>query len=1103
MERVVEEPRGTATCPSCGAASPDGFRFCGSCGARLSASVIERAGETRRTVTILFTDVTGSTGLGERLDPESMRRMLGRVFATARDLIERHGGTVEKFIGDAVMAVFGVPTIHEDDALRAVRAASDLGHALERINSEMLRDHGVRLALRTGINTGEVVAGDPAAGNSFVTGDAVNVAARLEQAAAPGEILLGEATYRLVRDAVDVEGPIELDLKGKLVSVPAYRLRGIVLDAPARPRRRDAPLVGRVRELRLLAHAFERVVSDRASQLFTVLGTAGVGKSRLVAAFLEQEAGGATVLSGHCLPYGQNITFWPIAEIVRAAAAIAADDPPEMARAKIRVLLDGEPDADLVTERISQAVALDEAQAPLEETFWAIRRLLESLARERPLVVVIDDLHWAAPTMLELIEHALDWTRDSRILVLAMGRPELLDARPGWGGGKLNATTILVEPLSEVECGELVDGVLGDLPADPAIRRRIADAAEGNPLFAEELVAMLLDDGLLRRVGDRWLPAGDLSRIAVPPTVSALIAARLDRLGPEDRGILERASIIGRAFDRAALDELIDDATRALDGKTTLATGVALAARLADLVRRELIRPDRPVTLGVDAYRFRHQLIRDAAYDGLSKERRSELHLRFGSWLERTVGDRLVEVEEIVGFHLEQAHRYRREIGPVGDAYRDAAVRGGEHLGAAGRRALARGDLPAAVGLLDRAAALLPDGAPGRAAILAALGSALTEQGEFIRAAAVFEGAAEAAAAAGDAEQVSHTSLTRMHLFFFTDPNGVAEATQREVERLIPLFTARGDELGMAKARRRLAMVYRTRRDIRGMEAELERAIGHARAAGDAREEARSLGLLATAAFLGPAPAAEGIERCTRIRGEAGGNSIVERAVLVALAGLEAMGSAFATARGHLDEHARLCQEFGLRLDVAEGRIQRGVVELLAADPGAAAEALAAAVADLQAMGERANLAMAAALLGGALGLLGRADEGLAATRLAEATAAPDDLGAQVAWRVARADVLLTRDAPDEPCRLAEEAVRLAGQTDSHELRGQAQRALADAEDRLPDPARARATRERALSAFERKGDSVSAARIREQLRGWGDSDLPGETTRAPADSRP
>ncbi len=1095
-----------ATCGSCGGASPDGFRFCGRCGARLTDDAADSAGETRRTVTVLFADVTGSTELGERLDPEAMRRMLGRTFTAARELVERHGGTVEKFVGDAVMAVFGVPTIHEDDALRAVRAASDLGRQLERINVEMARDHGVRLGLRTGINTGEVVAGDPGAGSSFVTGDAVNVAARLEQAAGPGEILLGEATYRLVRDAVDVEGPVELDVKGKSASVRAYRLCRVNRDAPAHLRRLDAPLVGRVRELRLLGHAFERVVSDRACQLFTVLGTAGVGKSRLVAAFLEQEAGGATVLGGRCLPYGQNVTFWPIAEIVRTAAAVAADDPPEVARAKLRGLLDGEPDADLVAERIGQAVALHETHAPLEEAFWAIRRLLEALARARPLVVVIDDLHWAAPTMLELVEHAVDWTRDSPILVIAMGRPELLDARPAWGGGKLNATTILLEPLSDVECGALVDQVLGHAPADPAIRRRVADASEGNPLFVEELVAMLVEDGLLRRVGDTWVAAGNLSHIAVPPTVAALIAARLDRLAPGDRAVLERAAIIGRVFSRAALEELVDGTEATLDVDGTQAAGGGLAARLSDLVHRELIRPDRAAALGGDAYRFRHQLVRDAAYDGLSKDRRAELHLHYGSWLERTIGDRLSEIEEIIGFHLEQAHRYRHEIGQVGDAYRDAAVRGGTHLGAAGRRALARGDLPAAVGLLDRAAALLPEASPGRAGVLAALGSALTEQGEFARAAAVFAGATEAAAAAGDAEQASHTSLTRLHLFFFTDPNGVAEATQREVERLIPLFTARGDELGLAKARRRLAMVYRTRRDIRGMEAELERAIAHARAAGDGREEARSLGLLATAAFLGPTPATKGIERCAKIRGEAEGNSIVERAALVALAGLEAMAGASDAARDHLDEHARLCGELGIRLDAAEGRIQRGFVELLAGDAGAAATTLAAAVTNLQAMGERTNLAMAAALLGSACGLLGRTDEALAATRLAEATAAPDDLGAQVSWRVARADVLLAGDTIDEARRLAEEAGRLAGQTDLHELRGQAQRALGDVEERRSEPAAARAAREQALRSFERKGDVVSAARIRGRL-GLTDAaatpDLRAEPSSAGAEARP
>jgi tetratricopeptide (TPR) repeat protein len=385
------------------------------------------------------------------------------------------------------------------------------------------------------------------------------------------------------------------------------------------------------------------------------------------------------------------------------------------------------------------------------------------------------------------------------------------------------------------------------------------------------------------------------------------------------------------------------------------------------------------------------------------------------------------------------------------------------------------------VGLLDRAAALLPADESGRASILAALGSALTEQGDFRRAADVFSGAEEAARQGGDVEE-AYTSLTRLHLFFFTDPDGVAEATQREVERLIPLFEARGDELGMAKARRRLAIVYRTRRDIRSMEAELERAIVHARAAGDAREEARSLGLLATAALLGPTPALDGIARCERIRAEAPGNRIVERAVLLALAGLSAMTGDIDGARQRLVEHGRLCDELGLKLDAAEGAIVAGLVELLASAPAVAETALAGAVADLQAMGERANLGMAAALLGEAQHQLGRETDAIAATRVAEAAAAPDDLGSQVAWRIARAGALVATGDVIEGRRLADEAARLAGQTDSLELRGQAQTALASADLVRGETALARSAFEKSITAFDRKGDIVSATAARTHM---------------------
>ena len=446
-----------ATCPSCGQENPEGFRLCGMCGSPLAVEP-ERSGDVRKVVTVVFCDVAGYTAAGERLDPEALRRLQSRYFADVRAALERHGGKVEKFIGDAAMAVFGIPQVHEDDALRAVRAAADVREAVAALGLEG----------RIGVNTGEVVAG---AGDALVTGDAVNVAARLEQSAEPGEILIGEDTFRLVRDAVDAEPVEPLRLKGKQEVVAAYRLSSVGADQAGVARRLRSPLVGRRRELELLRNAFERMAGERACHLFTVLGPAGVGKSRLVAEFLDGVD--ATVLRGRCLPYGEGITFWPLHEVLEKVG----DD--ERAR----------PALDLLGGT---------AAAP-EELFLAVRRLLEALARERPLAVVFDDLQWAEPTFLDLVEHVADWSRDAPILLVCLARPELLDARRGWGGDKFNATSVLLEPLGAEESGHLLANLLGSahLPAEASAR--ITEAAEGNPLFVEELLAMLIDEGRLER----------------------------------------------------------------------------------------------------------------------------------------------------------------------------------------------------------------------------------------------------------------------------------------------------------------------------------------------------------------------------------------------------------------------------------------------------------------------------------------------------------------------------------------------------------------------------------------------------------------------------
>ena len=492
------------TCANCGRESPEDFAFCPACSAPLTTPTPAR--EVRKTVTVVFCDVTGSTAMGERLDPESMRTIMARYFSEMRTALERHGGTVEKFIGDAVMAVFGVPRIHEDDAMRAVRAASEMREAVRLLTKELERDHGVTLAARIGVNTGEVVAGE-GAGGSLVTGDAVNVAARLEQAATPGEVLIGAETFRLVRDAVVAE-PIEpLEVKGKSEPVPAFRLVEVTGATLGVARRLDSPMIGRERQLTQLRQAFDAAVADRSCQLFTVLGAPGIGKSRLMEEFL----GGldAAILRGRCLPYGEGITFFPVAEVVKEAAGLEDFDAPGEVERKICAVL-GEEQAS-VCSTLAQLFGVSDREGSIEETFWAVRRFLEVAAQTRPLTVVFDDIHWGEPTFLDLIEHIADWSRDAPILVVCMARPDLLDLRPTWGGGKLNAATISLERLSDGECVELVANLLRRASLPDEARARILEAAEGTPLFVEEMLSMLIDDGLLVRDDGGWIATGDLS----------------------------------------------------------------------------------------------------------------------------------------------------------------------------------------------------------------------------------------------------------------------------------------------------------------------------------------------------------------------------------------------------------------------------------------------------------------------------------------------------------------------------------------------------------------------------------------------------------------
>jgi class 3 adenylate cyclase len=705
-------------CPKCGEHAPGRARFCPSCGAQLPAESSPPQ-DLRKVVTVLFCDLTGATSLAERLEAETLRRVLGRYFAGMRAILERHGGVVEKFIGDAIMAVFGVPFAREDDALRAVRAAVEMRAALREINEELEARWNVRLRVRTGVNTGRVVVAAGGRTHSFVIGDPVNVAARLEQVAEPDQILIGEPTYRLVRDAVRVEPVQPLALKGKAGPVPGYALLAVEPGAQAIRRRMDQPLVGREHEMARLRAALEDTVADRRCTFVSVLGPAGIGKSRLTAEFLAHAGREATVLRGRCLPPGEGSTFWPLVEVVEEAAAVSDRDSSETVREKLGRLLVDDDDREPVVDCIADVMGLGRSGAQPSQIFWALRRVLEARARERPVVVVFDDIHWGEPTFLDLVEHLASAAGTVAILVVAVARTELRELRPALAELR---TAVRLGPLSRSETRALLENLLGGEQLDDDVVDRVFAAGDGTPLFTEELLRLLVEDGHLVRANGVWRAAGDLSVLSTPPTIQALIAARLDRLPRRERAVLQRAAVVGKVFWADAVRELTPrDERDAVNG------------HLEALVAKELVTADGPRLGGGRGVSFSHVFVRDVAYDGILKGVRADLHARTAAWIERAAGERAVEYDEIIGYHLESAHRYLTEVEPGDARASDLAARAAERLASAGTRALARCDMPAAVALLERASSLLSEDDPAHRDLDVKLSIAFAGTGQVTR----------------------------------------------------------------------------------------------------------------------------------------------------------------------------------------------------------------------------------------------------------------------------------------------------------------------------------------------------------------------------------
>jgi tetratricopeptide (TPR) repeat protein len=994
-----------------------------------------------------------------------------RYFDVMREVIEFHGGVIEKFIGDAVMAVFGVPAIHEDDALRACRAAFEIRDRLAVLDAEIRADQGATIEWRIGVNTGEVVAGDANVRQRIVTGDAVNVAARLQAAASPGEILLGAETFALVRSAVEVQAVEPLALKGKAEPVEAWRLMAVVDTTFRHARPLEAPLVGRRRPLHLLEDAFREAVEERVCHLFTIIGVAGVGKSRLIDEFTDSLGDEARVAGGRCLAYGHGITYWPVAEAIRHGAGIGEDASPETTTTRLREVLGAEPEAERIAAIVGGLLGIQDSPPAPDEIFWAIRKTFEVLARQQPLILVFDDVHWGEPTFLDLIDHIAEWTRDAPILLVVMARPDLLEKRPAWGGGKRWVTTMSLEPLSEVESQELVGSLLGRTELPPELQSQISRAAEGNPLFLEELLGKLIDDGFLVRAGDGWSALGDLRQLAIPPTIQALLAARLDGLSGEDRRVIERAAVEGKVFHRGAVTDLTPEPMRG-----------QVRDRLSTLMRMELVRPDQPSFAGEEAYRFRHLLIRDAAYQALAKQTRSELHERFAAWLERVASERLAEYEEIIAYHLEQAYRYRIELAPPDAHARELALRAGTLLANAGVLADARADATATVDLLGRAVELLPADLPRRRRLMFPLGNRCYEAGDGPRAEQILTAAIAEADAAGDegASALAALGLAVVHSSMRSTEGSDA---LRDAERLAAILAHASDETGARFAEAWAAFLLFSM----GRAGEATRRARALLELGEGDELWRSEAQFAWGVSLvsGPTPIDQAIPEFQAQIDRAGSarSTIILAYLLLAI--LLALQGRLAEARELTARSRAGWEELGNRHFLAGVTHHMGRIEHQAGDLPKASRLIRESYAAMTATGDLAFASTFAAGLGEVLLDLGDEDEAMRFATIARDTSSSDDVVSQAGGRAVQARVLSRRGDHEGAEALAREAEAIMAKTDYLAQHGDVLVHLAHVLHDAGTAKDAIAAAREALELYRQKGATFFVERTKRLIKSW------------------
>ena len=748
-----------STCTQCRRESGEGFRFCPHCGAALEPAPVPGAGEERKIVTVLFCDLVGFTGRSDEADPEDVRARIRPYHQRLRQEIERYGGTVEKFIGDAVMAVFGAPVAHEDDAERAVRAGLRILEAIDDLNEA---DLGLELSVRVGITTGEAVVAlgaRPEQGEGIVTGDVVNTASRLQSAAPVGGIAVGEPTHRATKDVFDYEELEPVVVKGKAEPLGLWRARA----ARARfgtdiTRSHAASLVGRELEKTLLQGTYERAVRDASIQLVTVVGEPGVGKSRLVAelfAYIDVLPQLVRWRQGRCLPYGEGISFWALGEIVKAEAGILESDSAETAATKLDVALPAdEADREWLRARLAPLIGADSSPAAArEESFTAWRRFLEAMASDAPTVLVFEDLHWADDAMLAFLEHVIEWSEGVPLLLLCTARPELYERDAGWAGGKRNAATVNLAPLSDEETAQLISALLDAAVLPSELQALILERAGGNPLYAEELVRMLKDRDLLVRQG-KAVQLRQGAQVDFPESVQALIAARLDTLSPERKAMLQDAAVLGKVFWAgavAAMGSLEEGAVR--DG-------------LHELARKELVRPARLSSMEGEAeYAFWHLLLRDVAYAQIPRAARAQKHRAAAEWIEGQASERVDDLADVLAHHYLQALKLARAAGQSGDDTELEAL-ALRFLLLAGDRSLGL-DVVQADSYYEAALELAPPAHPERATLLARRAEALRQAGRHAEGASALKEAIADFRARGERLAAGRTTIPYSSVLYY------------------------------------------------------------------------------------------------------------------------------------------------------------------------------------------------------------------------------------------------------------------------------------------------------------------------------------------------